>query len=284
MGALNAKQASLEDESLEGNWNDQGIRILWTGGWDSTFRVLYATLVEGKRVEPHYIIDTGRPSSLRELKAIADVKALLKGSHPDAYERIDSLEITSKDEIPEDAEITQAWIRLKQRSHLGGQYDWLARYAHSKSLTGLELSAHVDDKLYDFLQGHVERAPSGGYRIKTTVDSDERIFSRFEFPILNYSKTHMRDLAKAHGFLTILEKSWFCHEPRGGMPCGMCNPCAYTVEEGMGYRLPRDARFRYRTRRYRGAVTDFTKFVRRSLADIEVFRRAYDYIRYGAKH
>lgn len=284
MGTLNVEHVLTAEEGLQGDASDRCVRILWTGGWDSTFRVLYATLVEGKRVEPHYIVDTDRPSSLRELKAIADVKALLKASHPDAYERIDSLQITSKHEIPEDAEITQAWIRLKQRSHLGGQYDWLARYAHSKNLTGLELSAHVDDKLYDFLQAYVEQAPLGGYRVKTSVDSDERIFARFEFPILNYSKTHMRDLAKTHGFLTILEKSWFCHEPWGGMPCGMCNPCAYTIEEGMDYRLPRDALFRYRTRRYRGAVTDFTKFVRRSLADIKVFRRAYDFIRYRAKH
>lgn len=278
------KQASIAEKSSRVDSSDGCVRILWTGGWDSTFRVLYATLVEGKRIEPHYIVDTDRPSSLCELKAIADVKALLKASHPDAYERIDSLEITSKYEIPEDAEITQAWIRLKQRSHLGSQYDWLARYAHSKNLTGLELSAHVDDKLYDFLQGNVEQAPLGGYRVKTSVGSDERIFSRFEFPILNFSKTHMRDLAKAHGFLTILEKSWFCHEPWGGMPCGMFNPCAYTLEEGMGYRLPRAARFRYRTRRYRGAVTHFIKFARRSLADIEVFRRAYDFICYGVKH
>jgi len=263
--------------------NDECVKILWTGGWDSTFRVLYATLVEGKRVEPHYIVDTDRPSSLRELKAIADVKGLLKASHPDAYQRIDSLQITSKHEIPEDTEITEAWTRLKRRSHLGAQYDWLTRYTHSKNITGLELSVHVDDRLYSFLKRHVEPSPFGAYRLNRRIVGDEAIFAPFEFPVLEYSKTQMRHIAKQHGFIEILERSWFCHEPINGMPCGMCNPCAYTVEEGMRDRLPREALFRHHTRRYRGAVTGLLRLVRRSLSEIKVLRRIYDYVRYGSK-
>jgi hypothetical protein len=234
--------------------------------------VLYASVVEGKRVEPHYIIDTVRSSSLRELQAIDEVKASLKASYPGAYERIDSLHITSKHEIPEDAEITQAWARLRQRSHLGSQYDWLARYTHSKNLTDLELCVHVDDKLYGFIRDHVEQNPSGSYRVKTTLAGDERIFTRFEFPILDYSKTRMRDLAIAHGFLPILEKSWFCYEPRAGRPCGMCNPCVYSIEEGMSYRFSQEAMFRYRTRRYRRAIADV----------ITAARRVYRFVRGGS--
>jgi len=74
-------------------------------------------LVDGKRVQPHYIVDTARSSSLRELKAISEIKALLRKSNKEAYERISNIEITLKNEIPEDIGITTSWKRLKQRMH-----------------------------------------------------------------------------------------------------------------------------------------------------------------------
>lgn len=81
--------------------------------------------------------------------------------------------------------------------------------------------------------------------MKQDILGDENIFARFEFPVLAYSKTQMRDLANTHGFRAILEQSWFCHQSRTGIPCGICNPCVYTIEEGMGYRLPQEALLRY---------------------------------------
>lgn len=35
--------------------------LLWTGGWDSTFRVLQLLLCSRDAVQPHYIIDPERP-------------------------------------------------------------------------------------------------------------------------------------------------------------------------------------------------------------------------------
>ncbi|MFY4729963.1 hypothetical protein [Nitrospira sp. BLG_2] len=181
------RQVSRLDEHSPQDSSDNCIRILWTGGWDSTFRVLYVSLVDGKRIEPHYIVDTTKPSSLRELQTISDIRSLLKTSHQEAYERIAPLQITSATEILEDPDISNAWKRLKQRSHLGYQYDWLARYAKSKQLTPLELSVHVDDKLYDFLKGQMEQTQSGGYRLQDHITGDESIFARFEFPILEFT-------------------------------------------------------------------------------------------------
>ncbi|OQW34275.1 MAG: hypothetical protein A4E19_02105 [Nitrospira sp. SG-bin1] len=269
------QQASVDESSLDSS-SEQCVKILWTGGWDSTFRVLYVTLVEGKRIEPHYVIHTDRPSSLRELQAISEIKDLLRISDKKAFERISSLHITTANEIPEDEEITSSWKRLKQRAHLGSQYDWLARYAKSKHLTDLELSVHIDDKAYSFLKGNVEQTPLGSYRLKEHVTGDENIFTRFAFPILEYSKTEMRDIARQCGFLEILEKSWFCHEPRHGVPCGMCKPCIYTIEEGMSYRFPRESLFRFHARRYGKAIRDAirTPFrsARKSLSKVKALR------------
>ena len=255
---------------------DTCVSIFWTGGWDSTFRVLYATLVDGKRVEPHYIIDTGRPSSLHELRAISKVRDLLRIHNKQAYERVSNLQITSGNEIPEDMEITNSWKRLRCRTDLPRQYDWLARYAKSKNLTDLELSVVRGGHTHSLLKENVERTPFGSYRFKRGVAGDDggEVFGRFEFPTFEYTKAQIKDIAKEQGFLKILEQSWFCHEPINGRPCGMCNPCVAAIERGMGYRFTRTALFRYH----------LVELVRKSpLLKFKLPRQIYHFIRHGAK-
>jgi len=72
------------------------------------------------------------------------------------------------------------------------------------------------------------------------LDTDEyTIFGRFSFPILNLTKLDMNRLARERGWQEIMLQTWFCHRPVKDKPCGRCNPCRYTVEEGMGFRIPR---------------------------------------------
>ena len=270
----------MGDQDMKQAPSDGCLQILWTGGWDSTFRVLYAAWVEGKRVMPHYIIDTGRRSSLDELRAISRIKDLLRVCNKEAHDRIANLQITSGSEIPQDAEITELWEQLKQKMALARQYDWLARYAKSKNLTALELSVErntfekqdgLDVSL--LLKTNVEQTPSGSYRIKQGAARDAELFARFEFPIREYTKVTMREAAKQHGFLDILEMSWFCHEPINGTPCGMCKPCVNVVEQGMGYRLTKKALF----------CCYLVRFVRKSpLSKLTLPRQLYHWIRHGS--
>ncbi len=251
-------------------------KILWTGGWDSTFRILYATVVDGKRVEPHYIVDTGRPSSLQELRAISDIRRALRTSYPEAYERLSPLQITLRNEIPEDRDITDAWKRLRQTMELARQYDWLARYAKSRNLTALELGVETDgrdDGVHSFLRENVDRTPSGTYRLKREAATGGELFARFEFPILDHTKVKMREIARQRGFLEILEQSWFCHEPINGRPCGMCNPCVSVVNQGMGYRLTKKALF----------CCYVVQFVRKSpLSKLNLPRQLYHWVRHSS--
>jgi hypothetical protein len=270
----------MGDQDMKQAPSDGCTQILWTGGWDSTFRVLYAAWVEGKRVMPHYIIDTGRRSSLDELRAISRIKDSLRICNKEAHERIANLQITSGSEIPQDAEITEIYTQLKQKMALARQYDWLARYAKSKNLTALELSIERDTfekqdgiDVSLLLKANVERTPSGSYRIKQGAARDAELFARFEFPIREYTKVTMREAAKQHGFLEILEMSWFCHEPINRKPCGMCKPCVNVVAQGMGYRLTKKALF----------CCYLVRFVRKSpLSKLTLPRQLYHWIRHGS--
>jgi hypothetical protein len=138
---------------------------------------------------------------------------------------------------------------------------------------GVEKSER-DDGVYSFLKEDVERTPLGVCRIKQGAAGDSKLFARFKFPLFDHSKTQMRDITKQQGFLEILEKSWFWHEPINGRPCEMCHPCVSVVDEGMRYRLTKDTFFRY----------SLIQFVRKSpLSKLTLTRQFYHFIRHGSK-
>ena len=227
----------------------ENVDVLWTGGWDSTFRVLFASIIEKKEVRPHYVIDPWRGSTLHELRAIANIRHELEKVDNSAANRIQRLQIVAVNDILFIPEITAAHRRLKKRAHLGDQYDWLCRYARQKEIRELELCVHVDDKAHFFLADKAQQRVGGGWELSGQNEDDVAIFSCFFFPILDLTKLNMRDKAKQHSFLRLLELSWFCHTPlRNGTPCGTCNPCMWTIEEGLRYRLPDRALRNYKNR------------------------------------
>jgi len=236
--------------------------LLWTGGWDSTFRLLAAMYLEDVTVQPHYIADRARPSTEVELRTMDLIRSALSRALPGAEQRVLPLTLVELDEIPPHAETTAQYQRLASSGPLGSQYEWIARYAIAAGLDGLELSIHRDDRAKAYLAGKVEKLrdePTARYRLAEEYRaSDLGLFARFSFPIFDLSKLEMRQMAEQHGFLDHLELAWFCHRPLpGGVPCGVCNPCLDAVREGVGYRLPRSARVRQAVHK----VVPWTKIV-----------------------
>lgn len=206
--------------------------VLWTGGWDSTFRVLMLSLAEGQRVAPHYLVDPGRRSTLHEVRAIESIREHANARGAD----IDLPNVRPVEAIPISARAETCHQQLVDRFGIGPQYLWLSEYARTKGLDRLELCIHVDDKAYA--------------AIETPADEDVRqaadfVFRLFEFPLLHVSKREMAEQARASGFYDLMECTWFCHLPtRSGQPCGFCSPCRWTAGEGLSHRLTRIARAR----------------------------------------
>jgi hypothetical protein len=230
------------------NQDSAGIRLLWTAGWDSTFRLLDALLVRGKTVQPYYLVDAGRPSTASELRAIEQIGAAVARRNPGAAARLGRPVVANVADLQSDEQTAARFERLRARSHLGGQYDWLARFAIQHGLDDLELAIHRDDKAAAFLQDYVVREEGGGdpyYRLRNDPTDDLRIFERFRFPLFEATKRDMERAARQRGFIDLMELTWFCHIPTpDGRPCGRCNPCRYTIEEGLARRIPLRTRFR----------------------------------------
>lgn len=218
--------------------------ILWTGGWDSTYRVLDLVLEKGCTVQPYYVLDDARESLDIELETMQNIKKMIAECKPGAEKLIkDHIFINIKD-VMADKEITDAYKNLFSKAFLGEQYDWLGRYVKSIGIDNLELCIHKDDRAEAFIRNDIHLVKDGNdsyYKLNNDL-SDENllIFKRYTFPILNMDKVEMGEIAKKNNFSHIMEKTWFCHTPtKDRKPCGVCNPCCYTRSEGLGRRVPR---------------------------------------------
>lgn len=229
---------------------EANVRLLWTAGWDSTFRLLVALVLRRKSVQPYYLIDPERPSTPDELHAMQRITAKIAEKYPDTAGLLRSPVIARVTDLRPDRDVTDRFIRLRSRSHLGGQYDWLARFARQQGLGDLELAVHRDDRAHRFLEPYVVLDDNGGdpfHRLRDKpADPDMRLFERFRFPVFELTKREMQRRAREAGFDEVMELTWFCHIPTAdGKPCGNCAPCRYTIDEGLGRRIPLRGRLRY---------------------------------------
>jgi len=173
--------------------------------------------------------------------------------------------VVAKEEIPEEASITDAYLRMRKASHLGSQYDFLPRYARSGHFAELELCIHRDDKAYRHVAPYcvpIEESGDTYYRISEKFASTDAalVFGRFRFPILQLTKRDMKDISGAMGFSEIMEKTWFCYTPTAdGKPCGLCNPCMSTIQEGLGRRIPPISRLKYYSKPIKDLVPNSIK-------------------------
>lgn len=219
--------------------NDTTVNLLWTSGWDSTYRLLELVLTQGRSVQPYYVTFPKRLSSSVELQTQEKIKKAIAAKSAKARALIEETIVIDASEVPNYSDITQSYERIKGKSFIGYQYDFLSRMARYRNLDRLELSVHVDDKLYKHLRGNVREDNKVYELVQTLSDPDVAILRSFRFPILMLTKLDMEKRAREQGFSEILEMSWFCFHPDSkGRPCGYCTPCRCTIDEGMGRRVP----------------------------------------------
>ena len=228
--------------------------LLWTGGWDSTFRLLQLLLVLGVKVQPYYIIDKARRSTDVEIRTIKVIKEQLFAKYPQTRELLLETKFTKVSDLRPNPELTAVFERLLKHKYIGSQYEWLARFCSENEIEGMELSIHRDDKAHELLEPFVQQVQTElgtCYKLnKELYGSEEyKLFRYFKFPLFDLSKRNMQNVAKNHGFEDLMNLTWFCHAPRANsQPCGVCNPCIYTIEEGLWNRVPLSGRIRYHLR------------------------------------
>lgn len=227
------------------------IEILWTGGWDSTYRIVELSR-QNVTIKPVYVIDSCRSSMNYELTAMKKItKALIDKSETKA--EFMPLETIKVEDIPKDKEITNAYERIIESVKLGSQYDWLARLA--KTLyPGIEIGIEKPNGEYSGCKEAIEKFgkliyDTDAYIIDRNSSSMEciQLFGNLRFPIIETTETEMQSNIFDWGQEEIMKSIWFCHSPIKGEICGYCRPCQQKMECEMQWLLPQDAQRRYYT-------------------------------------
>lgn len=125
---------------MEVSRRNKVVKLLWTGGWDSTFRLLQLIFEEKKEVQPIYIIDQTRSSWTIEMKTIREIKNFIVNKYPESVHLLEPTFFFSKVDIKYDPFINEAWNRIKKERHIGKQYQWLAMFCKQLELNNIELS------------------------------------------------------------------------------------------------------------------------------------------------
>lgn len=221
------------------------VNLLWTGGWDSTYRLVSLLLQHRRAVVPYYLIDTTRPSQAAERDAMERIRAKLGEDWPHTRGWLAPTEFAAVGDVPPDAEIDGAFQRIVRRQFIGNQYAWLARFCRRRGLRDLELSVQkTAHGAYVLLRDFVVPAttPWGAttYRLADAHrGADEHtVFGCFTLPLFETTKLEMARTVDARGWGPVMGLTWFCHRPAAnGRPCGICNPCLYAIEQGFGWRI-----------------------------------------------
>jgi hypothetical protein len=225
------------------------VNLLWTGGWDSTFQLLRLLLIYRRPVTPFYLMDPTRPSTQIELKTMQRIRDRLVKEYPQTGELLLPNRLFDVAELAADRQIDDAFNRIVKHSFMGNQYAWLARFCRQYAIADMELCIHRDDKAHAVVECFVsEKVQGDGYRTCRVDPAHAQtpqytLFGAFSFPLLEVSKLDMAKIADEQGWKPIMAMTWFCHRPRRNQqPCGHCNPCLYTIEEGLGWRIPWSSR------------------------------------------
>ena len=224
---------------------DETVHILWTGGWDSTYRILEILLRSDWKIQPHYIVDPERMSAPREMEAMEQIRRSIAERNPDWAGRIMETRITDLEDIPQDPTIEAAFKEVRGREYIGSQCCWLARYVKMLGLQGIEICNESSDTWGGRIAAISSRVPGvepQQYELSPELSEAgsemQVLFKWFRFPLVHYGKRDMERAIDHMDAWAVMAKTWFCHRPvRSRYPCGTCRPCVYVMEKGQGWRL-----------------------------------------------
>lgn len=214
--------------------------LCWTGGWDSTFRLLQLLHDTEAKIQPLYLVDEKRGSTPREIDVMRDIRSDLEEEGPKARERLLPTDYGSYRATTMEPHHKQQWEALKTRGRVGLQYPVLASFAEQNGIHQMELSIEATTGSANILKPVVRRkdTPAGSVYVLTPgVEGAEGLYERFAFPLLDYTKLDMKEEAERRGWMPIMRRTWFCFNPVLGFPCGKCTPCRIARKEGMDSRV-----------------------------------------------
>ena len=233
------------------------LNIAWTGGWDSTFRVCHAALIEKRLVQPHYVrFTTRRCSSKLHIFIEEQIIKLLYQELLNLGASVLEPKFYTDTDFVESSDVVYSLYEKylpPEPYESSPQYFMLTLFAQHYDISGLEISveSNLDRPSYqtDYILQHCKYHGTGHYcRQKDDVLG---MHSDFRFPVSHLTKKKMGDIAATAepAFGNILQSVWSCMNPMylqdaedtntGFLVCcrDNCSCCKEISENGQEERL-----------------------------------------------
>lgn len=223
------------------------VNILWTGGWDSTYRIIELSMRD-VIIQPIYVEDPNRVSRIYELESMKKIVSALQGKEKTKADFLPIKKILLSD-IPKNQEITDAYLLFKREADMGSQHDWLARLALQFPMMELCIEKALGDHapIRQSINRHGVLVDTGdGYIVDKANSSKELnlVLGNLKLPIFEKTELDMLNNIKEWGYEDVMSDIWFCHSPINGKPCGLCNPCTTKMTSKMDFLLSEEAQKR----------------------------------------
>lgn len=215
--------------------------VFWTGGYDSTWRIVQALLIEGLWVVPIYLSGTidnycvnahKRRSQEFELAAMQAIRKEMLRCFPSAGAKLRELVVVP--EVHLGKEVVNCMFKLKAQGMVRRrrcQYGTMAQLTHDIA-TPVDVSVVEGDFLWATLREHLEQADHEWFISSRSLEQKPElaIFKWLRFPLAEYSKESILQEAKQKGYDQILQMTWTCWYPRrNGEQCGKCGMCKHRI-------------------------------------------------------
>ncbi len=218
------------------------IAFLWTGGWDSTFRIIQL-YNRGLTIQPIYIVDQSRKSHKKEIETINILSELIPNKFENSKGKILPLELIKRNDIKKYYFIKIIFQLLRKfgEKKIGNQYYWIACLSRDRKISLEQCFIKVNRNSLIPLNETTEIIDETGERNwivnpKKMPFFKRQIFKNMRFPLIYISKIEMRDFAEKNNFLDLMNTTWFCHRSEK-LPCGECAPCKQYIIDGFEDRV-----------------------------------------------
>lgn len=234
--------------------------IFWTGGYDSTFLLIQALIIEGYPVQPIYIkcqnLDTkfgitGRKNQDKEIETMKLLRKQIISDFPHVKPMfLPTLYVYS---IKKDMVITNKFKKIHQQfgffTRDVTQYERMARFSihFNKNIevglekcgTGLDFATQ-DMRKYEGTKEcqifNLEELSNLNdlEKINNNFDIQKdytnlHIFNNFRFPIVHMTKEDVKQFSARQKILYLLQMTWTCWYPKNGKPCNTCPQCSKRI-------------------------------------------------------
>ena len=234
--------------------------LLWTGGWDSTFRLLELLLNEKKTVIPHYIIGKERRSYPVEISAMDSIREKIASRFPHDADRLLPTRFFKKTQIRELSRLTKASGQIRKRVRMDPQYEWISRYCRQHQLERVNLCVidHAPGSEPEIFINMLRHLKNPGFvpGQKEIMEHLADLFKPFELPFLNFTKNDLLIQARKNDWMDMMELTWFRYNPKiaagnGYEPCGGCVTCRGQYKHNFQWRIPVRQRVLQRAYRFK---------------------------------